>query len=103
VTSAAPTACRNCVPVGEEPDAMCSSGLPKWAGICRPPLAGSSAARHRLEQLVERALSERQRERAVAVIEEEPVVTGAQVLAERDADPLVARARRSGRTSCSAA
>ena len=42
--SALPTACRNCVPVGDEAETMFSSRLPQWLGIWRPPEFGSAAA-----------------------------------------------------------
>ncbi len=41
--SAAPTACRNCVPVGLLWETMLSPLWPQWLGICRPPELGSSA------------------------------------------------------------
>jgi PAB1-binding protein PBP1 len=42
--SAAPTPCRNCVPVGDEELGMLSPLCPQCEGICRPPELGSAAA-----------------------------------------------------------
>src|SRR5262245_58742877 len=42
--SAAPTACRNCGPVQEEREKMCSFGLLQCDGIWREPELGSSSA-----------------------------------------------------------
>ena len=42
--SAMPTACRNCVPVGDDDETMLYARCPQWLGICRPPDAGSAAA-----------------------------------------------------------
>ena len=42
--SAAPTACRNCVPVHDDLEMMFSRLDPQWAGIWRPAEAGSSFA-----------------------------------------------------------
>src|SRR5665647_442537 len=42
--SATPTACRNCVPVGDDDETMLCVLCPQWLGICRPPEAGSAAA-----------------------------------------------------------
>ena len=44
VASAAPTACRNCVPVGDDVETMLSCLCPQCDGICRPPELGSMAA-----------------------------------------------------------
>jgi hypothetical protein len=40
--SAAPTACKNWVPVGLDWDTTWSFLCPQWLGICRPPELGSS-------------------------------------------------------------
>jgi hypothetical protein len=42
--SALPTACRNCVPVGDDVETMFSFWWPQWLGIWRPPELGSAAA-----------------------------------------------------------
>ena len=42
--SAAPTACRNCVPVGDDAETMLRALWPQWLGIWRPPELGSMAA-----------------------------------------------------------
>jgi hypothetical protein len=39
-----PTACRNCVPVGDDVETMLSFLVPQWEGIWRPPEFGSIAA-----------------------------------------------------------
>ena len=60
-------------------DGMFSRRWPQCDGICRPPLAGSSFDADRREQHLERRDAEREAERAIAVVREEPVVAGAQV------------------------
>ena len=71
---------------------MLSRLCPQWDGICRPPDAGSSLAPDRREEHFERREAERQAERAIAVVREEPVVAATEMLSGCDEDSLVAGA-----------
>ena len=83
---------RHCVATALLADGMFSRGFDQCDGICRPPDAGSSARADRSEEHVEWRDAERQRERAIAVVREEPVVASAKVPARRNEDRLVTRA-----------
>ena len=72
---------------------MLSSRAPQWHGIWRPPDAGSSAAPTACSSISEGRDPEREHERAVAVVGEEPVVAGAQVTGEAEQQRLVTGAR----------
>ena len=76
--SAHPTACRNCVPVGEDPLTMFSGGDPQCEGIWRPPEAGIGFGAHGLQQHFFGSHAERQAQGAVAIIGIKPVVPGPQ-------------------------
>ena len=71
---------------------MLSGARPQWHGIWRPPDAGSSAAPTACKQHLDRRDAEREHERTVAVVREEPVVRRAQLAGEPEEQRFVAGA-----------
>ena len=74
--SAQPAAWRHCVPVALEPLTMCSDGLLQCDGIMRPPEAGSSFEPTAASSISYGRHAQHERERAIAIVGEEPVVAG---------------------------
>ena len=64
------------MPVGDEAETMLSGLWPQWLGIWRPPEAGSIAAPTASYSIFGRRDAELEAERAVAIVEVEPVVGG---------------------------
>ena len=71
---------------------MFGRGDPQWHGIWRPPDAGSAAAPTACSSISSGRDAERERERAIAVVGEEPVVARAQRTGEPEQQRFVARA-----------
>ncbi len=72
---------------------ICKARLPQWHGIWRPPEEGHGGRADGLQQYLTRGDAQRERQRAVAVVGEEPVVARPQRPGEPEQQCLVARAR----------
>ena len=97
VLPAHPTACRICVPVGDDCVTTFSRLYAQCDGICRPPEAGVICGADCLQQHFMRSGAEGQTQGAVAIVRIEPVVRSLERKSLQLHQSLHARRLKSGK------